>query len=73
MKANGQKLELAMANACMNAYDLCREADMKYQAYHRIMKGANVKPATLGRIAKALNVDATEIVEMDAATSSENK
>lgn len=43
MKANAQKLELAMANACMNPYDLCREANMKYQAYHRIMKGANLK------------------------------
>jgi putative transcriptional regulator len=72
MKANAQKLELAMANACMNPYDLCREANMKYQAYHRIMKGANLKPATIGRLAKALGVSVEDIIETDAATSEGN-
>ncbi len=72
MKANPQKLELAMANACLNPYDLCREVEIQYQTYRRIMNGGNVKPATIGRIAKVLEVDVTEIVEMGAATLNED-
>ena len=72
MNANAKKLELALANACMNPYDLCREINIQYQTYNRMMKGANVKPATIGKIAKALNVTVQEIIEVDAATFTEN-
>lgn len=57
------KLELAMAKRCMNPYELCKTAGFQYASYRRVANGGNCKPATLGKIAKALNVDVTEILE----------
>jgi putative transcriptional regulator len=68
MKVNARNLELAMASACMNPYDLCKETNIQYQTYRRLMKGCNPKPATVGRIARALNVNVQEIIE-DTAIS----
>lgn len=63
MKLSNQKLQLAMAKACMNAYDLCKAADMQYQTLRRASNGAKCKPATIGKIAKALNCDVTDLLE----------
>lgn len=63
MKINKSKLLIALANACMNPYDLCKAVGMQYQNYRRIVNGGNCKPATVGKIAKALNVNVTEILE----------
>lgn len=63
MKINKSKLLIALANACMNPYDLCKAVGMQYQNYRRIVNGGNCKPATVGKIAKALNVDVTELLE----------
>lgn len=63
MRLNKSKLLIALANACMNPYDLCKATGMKYQNYRRVANGNNCKPATVGKIAKALNVDVTEILE----------
>jgi len=63
MKLNKTKLLIALANACMNPYDLCKAVGMQYQNYRRIANGGNCKPATVGKIAKALNVDVTELLE----------
>lgn len=58
-----KKLELAMANACMNSYDLCKTANIQYQTYKRITSGKNAKPATVGKIAKALETIAENLIE----------
>lgn len=63
MKISKSKLLLALANACMNPYDLCKAVNMQYQTYRRIANGGSCKPATIGKIAKALNVDVTELLE----------
>lgn len=63
MKVNNSKLQIALANACMNPNDLCKAVDIQYQTYRRIVIGNNCKPATVGKIAKALNVSVTEIIE----------
>ncbi len=47
----------------MNPYDLCGKAEMNYQAYQRLMKTENCKIATLGKIAKALDVSVTDILK----------
>lgn len=65
MKVNFQKLQIALATACMNPYDLCKEIDIQYQTYRRIAAGKNCKPATVGKIAKALNVPVTEIIDAE--------
>ena len=54
-----------MAKECMNTFDLCKAAEMKYQMFRRIFNGGNCKPATIGRIAAALGVDVTEIIETE--------
>ena len=63
MMANKRKLEIAMANACMNPYDLCKVAEIRYQTYQRITSGKDAKPATVGKIAKALNVSVENLIE----------
>ena len=62
MKINKDKLLISMANSCMNPYDLCEKAEIPYQTYQRAFK-QNVKPATVGKIAKALKVDVTDLLE----------
>ncbi len=69
MKVDKQKLELAMANACLNPYDLCRAIEIQYQTYRRISNGSNCKPATIGKIAKALGINVIEILEEEEATA----
>lgn len=63
MIINKNKLQIALATACMNPYDLCKAINIQYQTYRRIVAGGKCKPATVGKIAKALNVDVTEILE----------
>ena len=63
MIANKRKLEIAMANACMNPYDLCKVAEIHYQTYQRITSGKDAKPATVGKIAKALNVPVENLIK----------
>lgn len=63
MTISKDKLLIALANACMNPYDLCKAVNIQYQTYRRIANGRSCKPATVGKIAKALNVDVTELLE----------
>lgn len=62
MKLNKDKLLITMARACMNPYDLCSYAGIPYQTYLRALKNT-CKPATAGKIANALGVDVTELLE----------
>lgn len=57
------KVQLFMAKKCMNPYDLCGAANISYASYRRILRQGSCKIATLGKIAKALGVDVTEILE----------
>lgn len=63
LKLSQDKVQIRMAELCMNPYDLCSTAGIAYASYRRIMKEGNCKIATLGKIAKALNVNVTEILE----------
>lgn len=65
MKADINKLRLAMARACMNPQDLAKAAEMPPQTVNGVLRGRGVRPATLGRIAKALGVDPAEILEKE--------
>lgn len=64
LKISQNKVQLAMARNTMNPYDLCSAAGISYASYHRIMKEGNCKIATLGKIASALGVDVTEIMDV---------
>ncbi len=65
---SGQKVQLLMAERCMNPYDVCSRAEISYPSYQRIIKTGNCKLSTLGKIAKALDVPVTDIIENTAAT-----
>lgn len=63
MRADREKLLLAMARACMNVRDVVRETGMPEMTVKNVISGKGVKPATLGRVAKALNIDPADIIE----------
>lgn len=63
MKVSRDKLNLAMARACMNTAELTRVAEMPRPTVNNAITGRDVRPATIGKIARALGVDVTEIIE----------
>lgn len=64
MKINRRKYELARARACMGQKDLEDAGIPKGTLCHAI-GGGDVRPETAGRIAKALGLDVTEIIETE--------
>lgn len=64
MKINREKYELVRARTCKGQKDLIAEG-IPQGTLCRIIGGANAKPETIGRIAKALGVDVTEIIETE--------
>lgn len=63
LKISQEKVQIEMARKSMNPYDLCSKAGISYASYRRIMKEGGCKLATLGKLAFALNVDVTEIIQ----------
>lgn len=64
MKINRKKLNIELARSCKKISDL-RGEGLSPQTLVRINRGESVKPFTVGKIAKALGVDPTEIIEME--------
>lgn len=62
MKLDRKKYELAKARACKGQKEL-EAAGIPRGTLCRIIGGGNARPETLGRIAKVLGVDVTEIIE----------
>ncbi len=61
MKINVAKLNLVLARQCKSlVYLRCVSSS---DTIRKISAGHSVRPATAGRIAKALGVDVTEILE----------
>lgn len=65
MKANVVKVNIIMANNCMNTKDIQTITKMPRPTLNNVMSGRSVRPATLGRVAKALGVDVREIMEVE--------
>lgn len=61
MKIDNAKLDMALAKKCINLRSL--RADMSAQTLSRIRQGADVRPATLGKLAKALDCDPADIIK----------
>lgn len=66
MKADRNKLNLAMARACMDTADILKASALPRATLNNVMCGLSVRPATLGKVAKALNVDVEEIMQKGA-------
>ena len=64
MKLDRKKYELARARACMGQKDLEAAGIPKGTLCHAI-GGGGIRPETVGKIAKALGVDVTEIIETE--------
>lgn len=62
MKINRQKYELARARACKGFKDIIA-AGVPKGTLCRAIGGEDVRPETIGKIAKALGVDVIEIIE----------
>ena len=52
-----------MANSCMNAEDLQKESGLPRPSLNNVISGRSVRPGTIGRVAKALKVNVTDILE----------
>ncbi len=63
VKVNRKKLELAMATACMNTEDLQKASNIPRATLNNVISGRNVRPGTMGKVAKGLGVCVTEIIE----------
>ena len=61
MKIDRKKYLLARANSCMRIKDLVAAGIPRDTLYRAERK--NVRPETAGKIAEALGVDVTEIIE----------
>ena len=62
VKINVGKLNMMLARRCMALTDL--RSGTSPQTLTRIMRGEEVKPRTVGRIAKALSCEPDDIVEV---------
>lgn len=69
MKIDNQKLDLMLARRCMSLRDL--QNGTSPQTLTRIRRGESIKPKTVGRIAKALDCDPTDIIQ-DATAMADN-
>lgn len=64
MKIDRTKLDLAMANKSYSAKELSKRCGVSQVTIARIARGVQeARPETVGKIAKALNVPVTEIID----------
>ena len=61
MRLDRQKCELVRARSCLGSKDI-EKAGIPKGTLCRILSGKEVRPETLGRLAKALGVDVTDIL-----------
>lgn len=62
MKVDKRKIEIAMARAQLNKFDLAAKAEMPIPTVNALFARESCKPATAGRVSAALGVDVTEIL-----------
>ena len=63
MKIDRKKLETNLANKCINISELSSKADVSMTTLQRVQSGYEVKPRTVGLIARALGVSVDAIIE----------
>lgn len=62
MKINKEKFDLVRAKTCMGRKEI-KEAGIPNGTLCSALAGKNLKPETIGRIARAMGVDVTEIID----------
>lgn len=54
-----------MARACMSPNDIQAKTKMPRPSINNVICGKSVRPDTIGKIAKALGADVTEIIDSE--------
>lgn len=62
MTADKQRINLAMARACIGARDVVKRAGIPRPTFNNVVTGRSVRPETLGKIARALDVDVEYLI-----------
>ena len=65
MKIDKNKLAIALARKCWNQRTLRDNSLISSQTLRNVNAGKEVLPETAGKIARALDVDVTEILQED--------
>lgn len=65
MKIDKKKLNIVMARMCLSTSEIAEKAGMPKPTLSGAIAGKPVKPWTAGKIAKALGVDVTDIIETE--------
>lgn len=63
MKISKKKFECALARTLINPQHLAKKAGLSYPVICRALNGFDIKPLSVGKIARALGVDPEEIAD----------
>mgnify|MGYP000094746111 FL=1 len=63
MRANRKNLEIALARECMSREDLRCISGLPRSTINSVFMERDVRPSTLGKIARALNCDPADLIE----------
>ncbi|HIU78177.1 MAG TPA: helix-turn-helix transcriptional regulator [Candidatus Avilachnospira avicola] len=69
MRLDTKRLYTAMARACMTAAEVQESSGVPRGTYIKAVAGKNVRPATAGKIAKALHCDVLELLTEEGNAS----
>lgn len=73
MQISVQKVQIAMAHACMGVDDLANASGVSRMSIGQYLSGKREpRPKTAGRIARALGVDVTDIIDTNATAIADN-
>lgn len=65
MKLKRNRLRLEMMRCCVDVKTLAARAKVPPKAVYKALHGENIRPVTLGKIAKALCIDPAELIEQE--------
>ena len=63
MTIDNMKFDIALANSGLTIGQAAERAGISRQRYYMILNQKNAKPVAVGKIARSLGVDVTEIIE----------
>lgn len=63
MTLNREKVDIILARKGVTVSALCKNAGFSRNRFYTVMNIKKISPMTAGRVAKALGVDVTEIIE----------
>lgn len=63
MTIDNMKFDIALANSGLTLAQAAERAGISRQRYHAILNQKSATPVAVGKIARSLGVDVTEIIE----------